>query len=244
MFSIFKKRSGGKVDFSALGADMHSHLLPGIDDGAGVPEESLAYIKGLQELGFQKFVTTPHIMADLYPNTPATIQTAFERLKQAGGNDLPLRPAAEYMLDEEFNAMITEGTLLQCIYENTVLVEFSFVTAPLDFKEMIFNLQMNGYQPLLAHPERYLYLSGNKAVYDDLKSAGCQFAVNLLSFTGYYGKGATDLAQYLFKKDYIDYLGTDLHHQRHLDSLRQAHAVMPVIQKLADSGKLLNPKLL
>lgn len=243
MLSIFKRKSSAKIDYSAVGTDMHSHLLPGIDDGAREASDSLAYMKGLQELGFKKFVTTPHIMADLYPNTPATIQSAYERVKQAGGNDVPLHPAAEYMLDESFNVLLDKGEQLQCIYENTVLVEFSFVTAPLDFKEKIFNLQMSGYQPLLAHPERYLYFSGNKAVYDELKSAGCQFAVNLLSFTGYYGKGATELAQYLFKKDYINYLGTDLHHDRHLDALRQASAVMPVIQKLADSGKLMNQQL-
>lgn len=243
MLSIFKKKYSSKIDYSAVGADMHSHLLPGIDDGSATVEDSLAFMKGLQELGFKKFVTTPHIMADLYPNTPDTIEAAFEKVKQVAGNDLPLKPAAEYMLDDSFDVLLNEAVQLRCIHENTVLVEFSFVTAPLDFKEKIFNMQMTGYQPLLAHPERYLYLTGNKAVYDELKSAGCQFAVNLLSFTGYYGKGSTDLAQYLLKKDYIDYLGTDLHHQRHLDALRQAHAVMPVIQKLADSGKLLNTKL-
>lgn len=243
MLSIFKKKSSSNIDYSAVGTDMHSHLLPGIDDGSAAAEDSLAFMKGLQELGYKKFVTTPHIMADLYPNTTATIEAAFEKIKQAGGNDVPLMPAAEYMLDESFDELIRRGVQLRCIHESTVLVEFSFVTAPLDFKEKIFNLQMSGYQPLLAHPERYLYFSGNKAVYDELKSAGCQFAVNLLSFTGYYGKGSTELAQYLFKKDYIDYLGTDLHHQRHLDALRQAHAAMPVIQKLADSGKLMNGKL-
>lgn len=243
MLSIFKKKSAANIDYSAVGTDMHSHLLPGIDDGAKEAADSLKYIKGLQELGFKKFITTPHIMADLYPNTAATIQSAFDKIKQEPGKDVPVIPAAEYMLDDSFDALLNKGEQLRCIHENTVLVEFSFVTAPLDFKEKIFNLQMSGYQPLLAHPERYLYFAGTRAVYDELKSAGCQFAVNLLSFTGYYGKGSVELAQYLFKKDYIDYLGTDLHHDRHLDALRNAKAVMPIIQKLADSGKLLNAKL-
>jgi protein-tyrosine phosphatase len=242
MLSIFKRRSSAKIDYSTVGTDMHSHLLPGIDDGAREAHDSLAYMKGLQELGFKKFVTTPHVMAELYPNTPATIQAAYEKVKQAGGN-VPLRPAAEYMLDESFDVLLNKGEQLQCIHENTVLVEFSFVTAPLDFKEKIFNLQMSGYQPLLAHPERYIYFTGSRNIYDELKATGCQFAVNLLSFTGYYGKGVTELAQYLLKKDYVNYLGTDLHHERHLDALRQASAVMPVIQKLADSGKLMNVRL-
>lgn len=243
MFSIFKKKFPVKIDYSAVGVDMHSHLLPGIDDGAKEVGESLVFIKGLQELGFRRFITTPHIMSDLYPNTPATINAAFEKLKQSAGKEVPVLPAAEYMLDHAFDNLLSEGSPLQCIHENKVLVEFSFVTAPLDFKQKIFNLQMNGYQPLLAHPERYVYFSGSKGVYDELKSSGCQFAVNLLSFTGYYGKGSIELAQYLLKKDYIDYLGTDLHHQRHLDALRQGQAIMPVIQKLADSGKLLNMNL-
>lgn len=243
MFSIFKRKSAATIDYSAVGTDMHSHLLPGIDDGAREAADSLKYIKGLQELGFKKFVTTPHIMADLYPNTNATIESAFDKIKQAAGNDVPLKPAAEYMLDDSFDELLRSGQQLRCIHENTVLVEFSFVTAPLDFKEKLFNLQMSGYQPLLAHPERYVYFNGTRAVFDELKSAGCQFAVNLLSFTGYYGKSSVELAQHLFKKDYINYLGTDLHHDRHLDALRHAKAVMPIIQKLADSGKLLNTKL-
>lgn len=239
MFSIFKKRSSAAVDFSALGTDMHSHLLPGIDDGAKTTNDSLSYIRSLQELGFRKFVTTPHIMSDLYPNSHDTIQAAFKEVKQAN-QGVPLQAAAEYFLDESFDLLLDQEQPLLCIYDKTVLVEFSFVTTPLNFKDRIFNLQMSGYQPLLAHPERYLYFGNNKAVYDELKSAGCQFACNLLSFTGYYGKGPAELANYLLKKDLIDYLGTDLHHERHIEALQKAHELMPVISRLADAGRLLN----
>ncbi|MGB8190660.1 MAG: CpsB/CapC family capsule biosynthesis tyrosine phosphatase [Chitinophagaceae bacterium] len=242
MFSIFKKKPPTNVDFSPLGADMHSHLLPGIDDGAKKVADSLSYIQSLQELGFRKFVTTPHIMSDLYPNSRETISDAYEQLKQADPQ-VPLQPAAEYFLDEGFDALLEQNTPLLCIYDKTVLVEFSFVTTPLNFKERIFNLQMNGYQPLLAHPERYLYFGHDKSMYEELKGMGCQFATNLLSFTGYYGKGPVELANYLLKKSFIDFLGTDLHHERHIEALRKAHELMPIIGRLADAGRLMNPKI-
>ncbi|HEX6180021.1 MAG TPA: CpsB/CapC family capsule biosynthesis tyrosine phosphatase [Chitinophagaceae bacterium] len=241
MLSIFKKKSSASVDFSALGTDMHSHLLPGIDDGAGNATESIEMMDGLRELGFKKFITTPHIMADMYPNTPDTIDAAFDNLKLAAGNDIPLRPAAEYYLDESFDVLLEKNEPLLCISNNMVLVEFSFVTASINFKERIFNMQIRGYQPVLAHPERYLYF--NKEIFDELKNAGCLFACNILSFTGYYGKVPVELANYLFKKDYIDFLGSDAHHDRHIAALRKAHAVMPVLQRLSENGRLLNSRL-
>lgn len=243
MMSFFKKKSQPEVDFSLLGTDMHSHLLPGIDDGARDPSQSLELIKALQDLGFSRFITTPHIIADLYPNTPVTINAAFERLKQFAGADLPLTPAAEYFLDETFDALLENNQPLLTLRDKIVLVEFSFVSTPLNYQQRLFELQLRGYQPVLAHPERYLYLASNRAVYDELRAAGCHFACNLLSFTGYYGKGPAELANFLFKKEYIDYLGTDLHHERHVEALQKAHAVMPVIQKLLDAGRLMNKQL-
>src|SRR5687767_2197532 len=106
MLSIFKKKSSASVDFSALGTDMHSHLLPGIDDGAGSATQSIELMDGLKELGFKKFITTPHIIADMYPNTPDTINAAFDNLRLAAGNDIPLRAAAEYYLDESFDELV------------------------------------------------------------------------------------------------------------------------------------------
>jgi tyrosine-protein phosphatase YwqE len=243
MISIFKKRPQAAVNFSAIGTDMHSHLLPGIDDGAKDASQSLEMMRALQDLGFSRFITTPHIMTDLYPNSPATIDAAFEKLKQAGGNDLPLTPAAEYFIDENFDALMESGQPLLCLHDKTVLVEFSFVTTPLNYQQRFFELQLRGYQPVLAHPERYLYFGNARHLYDELRDAGCLFACNILSFTEYYGKGPTELVNYLLKKDYIDFLGTDLHHHRHVEALQNAHAAMPAVQKLAGSGRLLNKQL-
>ena len=246
MLSIFKKTRAKSVDFSQLGTDMHSHLLPGIDDGSPDVQMSDLLIKGLIDLGYKKLITTPHIMADIYPNTPSTINTAFELLKketQLSSINFPVSPAAEYLLDDGFEEILKRPEPLLCIAGNLVLVEFSFAAPPVDFKEKLFQIQLAGYQPVLAHPERYIFWYGNKPVIDQLKTAGCLFAVNLLSFTGYYGKPCVDLAQYFQKKNYINFLGTDLHHLRHLEMLQQAHSLMPIINQLLDKGSLHNPKI-
>ena len=243
MFSIFKRKSSSKkLDLSAVKTDMHSHLLPGIDDGSPDIDQSLLLIDGLRDLGFQYFITTPHIMWDMYKNTNEIIQEKEKLLKESIG-ETPLRAAAEYYLDDYIGELLQKKSQLLTIHENKVLVEFSFVSMPLNWKDNIFNLQLSGYQPILAHPERYGYLAREKGVYDDLKSMGCLFQVNLLSLTGYYNKAAQDLAHYLLDKKYVDLLGTDLHHTRHLEALQNAGNIMPVINKLLDSGSLLNPEL-
>ncbi|HKP32616.1 MAG TPA: CpsB/CapC family capsule biosynthesis tyrosine phosphatase [Chitinophagaceae bacterium] len=245
MISFFKRRFGKDVDFSPLGTDMHSHLLPGIDDGSPDVATSDELIKGLQSLGYGKLITTPHVISDLYPNNTSTISAAYQKLKsetKIPQASFPVEYAAEYMLDENFDKHITDGSLL-CIKEKYVLVEFSFISPPPNFKQKLFELQLNHYTPVLAHPERYLYFLHDKQIFEDLRSHGCLFAVNLLSFLGYYGKPTAELANYFLKKNYIELLGTDLHHPRHLEVLRNGSQLSSVIGNLTDSGNLLNPRL-
>ena len=243
MFSIFKKKnSPHKFDLSGVKTDMHSHLLPGIDDGSADIDQSQILIDGLTDLGLKHLITTPHIMWDMYKNTNEIIQ-GKEKLLKESITGTPLRAAAEYYLDGYLDDLLQQKSPLLTIQENKVLVEFSFVSMPMNWKDSIFNLQLNGYQPILAHPERYIYLAANKSLYDEFKSLGCLFQLNLLSLTGYYNKTAMDLAHYLVDKKYIDLLGTDLHHSRHLEALRNAGNTMPTISKLLDSGMLLNPSL-
>lgn len=245
MFSIFKKKLTGSPDLSELGADMHSHLLPGIDDGAPDTDCSAILIKGLQELGIQRFVTTPHILWDMYKNTKESIDAAQEKLRLSfnGSIPAPFRAAAEYYMDDHFDDLIEKNVPLLTIRDNWVLVEFSFVTPPMNLKEKLFALQIKGYQPVLAHPERYTYFSSSKAIYDDLNDAGCLFQLNLLSLTNYYGKQVNELAGYLLKKNYVNLLGTDLHHERHLHALRHSPNLTDSIKQLLDSGRLLNPTI-
>ena len=243
MFSIFKKKyPSAAVDLSFLGTDMHSHLLPGIDDGSPDIDTSLELKKGLEDLGFRQFITTPHIMWDMYKNTADTIGSALEQVRQAPEQQ-NIRAAAEYFLDDHFALLLDTNQPLLTLSGNKVLVEFSFVSAPMDLKEKLFQLQIKGYQPVLAHPERYGFYVTAKKVYDEFKSQGCLFQLNLLSLTGYYGKISQDLAHYLISKKYVDFLGTDLHHARHLESLRAGRNMMPMLLQLRDSGLLQNASL-
>lgn len=246
MLSIFKKTIPSPPDLSGLATDMHSHLLPGIDDGSPDVETSISLIRGLTALGYKKFITTPHILWDIYKNTPDTISPAYHQLQQAlldNNMNVPMQFAAEYFLDDHVTDLIEREEALLTIKKNWVLTEFSFVSAPLDLKEKLFALQMAGYHPVLAHPERYLYFSRDKSVYDTLKEAGYYFQVNLLSLTGYYGRGPQELGEYLIKKKYVDLLGSDLHHTRHLQTLQTHPQLTDFIKEVQDSGKLLNSSL-
>ena len=222
---------------------MHSHMLPGIDDGSPDAETSLILLKGLEDLGFKNFVCTPHIYQDLYKNDAVTIGGARTRLQRAldeTGNNAQIDAAAEYFMDDHFEALLQTKTPLLPLWSNKVLVEFSFVSAPFNYKEILFEMQMNNYQPVLAHPERYTYFGNNKKIYEEIRNAGCLLQINMLSLIGYYGKPTQELAQYLIKNKLVDLLGTDLHHVRHLEALRSAGALNPIIDSLMQSGCLEN----
>lgn len=247
MFSFFKRnKSFPAVDLSGIHTDMHSHLLPGIDDGSSDLATSLHLLKGLQDLGFQNFITTPHILWDLYKNTNATIEPArleLQRALDADANQAGLSAAAEYMIDDYFSGLLQQKAPLRCLKGNYVLVEFSFINLPFDWKQVFFDMQIQGYQPVLAHPERYPYLFQKNTILDEILDMGVLLQVNLNSLTGYYGKAILQQAQVLAAKGIVSFLGSDLHHERHLTALRTSSTLMPLVNKLLDSGKLLNPSL-
>ncbi len=246
MFSFFKRKpapTGAALE--GLSCDMHSHLIPGIDDGAPDMETSVQLIRGLMSLGYKKIITTPHINADSFPNTPAIIregQAAVIAELKAQNIAVEFHTAAEYLLDDGFARALSNDQKFLTLKDNLILVEFSFVVPAMNIKDILFQLQLKGYQPVLAHPERYLYFGANKAWYDQLRDAGCLFQLNLLSFRGHYGKEAQQLADYLIKKGYFELLGTDLHRLQHLDGLHSPR----IAQKVADlleTGRILNPQL-
>ncbi|MFN8289430.1 MAG: CpsB/CapC family capsule biosynthesis tyrosine phosphatase [Chitinophagaceae bacterium] len=247
MFRIFskdKKNADGSV-FEMLKTDMHSHLIPGVDDGSPDLEASLYLVKGLANLGYTKLITTPHIMWDMYKNTREGILQKLDGLRKAVEEEkipVEIHAAAEYFLDEHVEGLLKKNEPLLTISGNMVLVEFSMAYQPHGIKDIIFDMQMQGYQPIIAHPERYIYLQQNKQFYEELKDTGCMFQLNLLSLTGGYGKTVNELAQYLIKNDYYDLAGTDLHHNGHLEALRNNAANLQ-IKKLVDSGRLRNPSL-
>lgn len=242
MFSIFKKKPKETTDLGWLHTDLHSHLVPGIDDGSPDMATTLELIRGLKELGFANLITTSHILWELYPNTPEIItqgSTEVQQQLEEEAIQIPFKAAAEYYIDEHFDNDLKAKKPLLTIKDNLVLVEFSMLTAPFDLQELIFELQVQGYQPLIAHPERYIYLRQNKAFYDDLKNWGCLFQLNLLSLIGHYGGVVQDLAAYLIQKEAYDYAGTDLHSARHLAGLQKLGA-SSLYNQVRQSGLLKN----
>jgi len=244
MFFSKKKTNEPDLGFSWLKADMHSHLIPGIDDGAPDMETALDLVKGLAQLGYKKLVTTPHILSDMYPNSPNRISSGLEKLKQAvtaAGIEVELKAAAEYYIDEHFQAQLEEKSPLLTIGGNMVLVEVSMITAPMDLQDVLFQMQLQNYQPVIAHPERYVYMSRKKEFFESLKASGCYFQLNLLALVGYYGTSVQELADYLLKKNYYDFAGTDLHNAKHLSLLQKLSPAH--FKRLKDTGSMKNQLL-
>jgi tyrosine-protein phosphatase YwqE len=198
--------------------DIHSHLLPGIDDGARTIEETLSMTRALQSFGVTQFITTPHIIQHVWDNTHAQIQTKrdntvleFEKNKI----QVPFKAAAEYLMDDQFVKLFESHNLLT-LKDNYVLVEMSYINAPIQLYSILFDLQIAGYIPVLAHPERYLFYHKNPNEFKKLKKAGCKFQLNMLAVTGYYGKEVTVIAEDLLKKGMYDFVGSDVHHKNHI----------------------------
>lgn len=212
-------------DFSVLETDMHSHLLPGIDDGVPNLEEAMEVVKAFRSMGYRKLVTTPHVMAERYPNSTEIILEKSSQLQEAIYKaDIPIEisAAAEYFMDDHFAGLIEKGDLLTLDGNGKVLVEMSFLNPPLALQQYLFDLQTRGYTPILAHPERYPFYHNKLEEYRTLKEAGCLFQVNILSITGHYGPDVQQSAQLLLKHKMVDYLGTDAHRLRHAQTLRAA----------------------
>ena len=224
MFSFINKKI--KINsplWLPVTTDIHSHILPGIDDGAPDIDSSLFLIKGLYALGIRRIIATPHIIGDIYRNTPDTIQNALEKVKKActaQAIDMEISAAAEYMLDDHFMELLDKKSALLTLYKNLVLTEISYSDHPANLDEMAFRIITSGYQPVLAHPERYFYYHQNYAAYSRLKDRGFHLQVNLLSLTGYYGKAVRNAAKFILNNNLASLVGTDLHHERHLSALQ------------------------
>lgn len=249
MFNFFKRsRKELLGDLSFLSADMHSHLLPGIDDGLHDVEQSVEFIKELKKLGYRKLICTPHILSDLYPNSPETIlpQLALVREALAKANvDMIVEAAAEYMIDHDFTELIANSKKedLLTIEGKYILVEMSYLSTTPNFEQVIFDIRMLGLQPILAHPERYNYLHNQFNQYERFKELGCKLQVNLLSLSGGYGPQVKKTAEKLFKNQMVDFLGTDMHHERHLAMLKRL-ATKKELYEIVKDAELLNKTLI
>jgi tyrosine-protein phosphatase YwqE len=230
------------LDFSILKTDIHSHFIPGIDDGSPDMETTIILIKEMQQLGFKKVITSPHVMSDFYKNTAEIILKGLDdvraELKKENIN-MEIDAAAEYYIDFDFEQKIGKEKFLT-FGDNYILVELSFMHAPNNLFDIIFKLQMEGYKVVLAHPERYDYYS--KKDYEELVTRGVLLQINLLSLIGYYSPQIQQKTKGLIVENQVSFVGTDCHNMKHA-ALYEKCQIQKDWHDLVNSGKLLNSTL-
>ncbi len=243
MFNLFSNK-GKKIRLPFL-VDIHSHLLPGLDDGVKSVEETIYILKIFQDLGFRKVITTPHVMGDHYPNSVSDILSKLEFVNQALQKHeitVKLEAAAEYYLDEKLLTQLSKQEKLLTFGDNYLLFETSFFNKPAFLEETVFNMNAQGYQPVLAHPERYGYLQNDLKLLEKLKNMNLLFQLNLLSLTGFYSSDVRKFARELLKANEINFVGTDCH------NAFQANEVMQKLNnknlRLLNSPNILNRSLM
>ncbi len=223
MFSFLKKNKGRPI---LPKIDLHSHLLPGIDDGVQTLEQSIELVSHFSELGYEKLITTPHIMSDFYPNTPEIIADKLKEVKEAIKEaEIPIQieAAAEYYFDEYFIELVASKAELLTFGDNYLLFEIGFVSEPLNLRSVIFDLITSGYKPVLAHPERYAYYHPKLENLQDLIDRGVLLQLNTNSITGYYSKEVKKMANKLIAKKMIHFIGSDCHNLKHFEEMKKAH---------------------
>ncbi len=232
--NIFGTKS--ETDFSVLQTDVHSHFLPGLDDGCKTFEESMSLLKGMHQAGFKNIVCTPHIQAVHYQNSREIIMPVFEQLQLLVEKEVPsltLSVAAEYLLDEGFEEHLKNG-LLTFGKEKYVLTELSYFTPYPRYRNLLQEIQMKGFKPILAHPERYGYWVKHNEPIEELHGAGVLLQVNIPSLTGYYGSEVRKRAFGLVEKGLISLAGSDVHNANYLQSViggLQQRSVVKILQK-------------
>lgn len=240
MFSLFKK-----TKLPPLSVDIHSHLIPGIDDGCKTIEQSIAILRKLELAGIRKVVTTPHIAQEFYPNSPAIIKKGLQELQEAMAAQnltIQLEAAAEYYMDQHFLNQLKSNAEMLTYGDNYLLFETPFLSKPPFFDEVVFEIKARGFKPVFAHPERYQYIGENPGLLQQLKAQNILLQLNAGSLAGAYNPAIQKMAQFMIKSEIVDFLGSDIHHERHLHNfvkLRDSKAY----QKLL-ALPLLNDQLL
>lgn len=226
IFDFFKSDNKKQLT-SIVSTDIHSHLLPGIDDGVKTIEEAVSLIKSMKELGFSRLITTPHIRADVYPNTHEIIKSKLDEVKTALQNeniDIKFEAAAEYYVDDSFMDLIKKEKLLTFGKDNYLLIEFSYFNKPMYVKPLIFDLQSMGYKVVLAHPERYSYFHHQSELFTSLVERDVLLQLNITSLTKFYDASVSKMAQKLINEGLYTFVGSDLHNEQYMRALKSSIA--------------------
>jgi len=238
---LFKrsKKLSEPISLSVLKVDFHSHLIPGIDDGAQDMDEAISLIREMKDLGFTKLITTPHVMSDFFKNTPEIIQSGLEELQaklKECNIEIETEAAAEYYIDDGFVSKLENEKLLT-FGDGHVLFEVSYINCPDNINDIIFRMMVAGYKPVMAHPERYPYWYRDIDMYRKFKDQGVILQININSLTGYYGPEAKKIAEKLIDENLVGAVGSDLHHSRHLAALKDVRYEL-YFQKISETNLL------
>ena len=207
-----------------LHTDVHSHLVPGVDDGSRTVDDSLAMIKRMVDLGYRKFITTPHISETYYPNTLKGLRARFAVLEKAVKTEfdgVEIKLGAEYMVDQALLGMLKKGEDLLS-WNGFLLIETSFYNLTMLFDEVLFEIQSRNLIPVYAHPERYVYYKNKWDRLAKIKSQGVWFQTNIGSFSGLYGKPVQKMARAMLSRGWIDFIGSDLHNIEQVNVVESA----------------------
>jgi tyrosine-protein phosphatase YwqE len=221
VISFFRKKDDSIKQL--IKTDMHSHLLAGLDDGVKSHEEAVQLINNFYRLGYRKVITTPHIMSDYYRNEPEEILSKTDELNIIlQENEIPVivEAAAEYYLDENLMSKLNAQEKLLTFGDHYLLFETNFFSEPYHLNDFIFNAITQGYKPVLAHPERYQFMSMEKA--EELRNRGVLLQLNIPSLVGYYGKPIERMAVKLIEAGWVDLLGSDCHNLLQCKALEEA----------------------
>ena len=222
MLNLFKRKYETRPIFAPLGTDMHCHLVPKVDDGSKCMEESIECLQTLAAVGYKKVIITPHFQYPRFPNEEEDIKRRYEEIKkQAADEGLEIELAGiggEYRIDSGF-AKRLENPKFLLVGGKYVLVEFSLHQQMMGSDELIFDMQMKGYEVILAHPERYPYLNVNGMRMEQLKNQGVYFQINSLSLGGFYGEEAKQRALEMLERGWVEFMGTDTHNTMYAQAL-------------------------
>ena len=246
MFNIFQRKSkkDAKLFYTT---DVHSHILPGVDHGSQSVEESLEMLQAQLDMGISHVMCTSHVTAETFENTPESLTAAYEELKNAIAREgLPINiyVSAEYRIDEYWTQEYEAGHLLP-LPGNHVLLENSFAQELIGIDNMMCDLQVKGYRPILAHPERYRYYNDRRDRYKTLHNASVKFQINILSLAGYFGKGARERALWLIQNNLCDMLGSDMHNMEHAQIIKEyigSRDWRKLCEKYNLPGRIINDK--
>lgn len=239
---LFNKIRLSYSDFSQIGIDLHSHILPGMDDGSSSLGESLKMLREMERIGFSKIITTPHVISALYPNTKEQILGQVYHLQdiiRQEGIQLEVEASGEYHMDYEFLGKVQGGEVIPFGKKKYLLIELPFQKPTFSIEEILYQTQLLEYEPVIAHPERYVWLIGKMKLYKGLKDRGMFFQLNLNSLAGLYGFPAKVAANQLIDAGMIEFVGSDAHHTGHLLELPKVLYNKHFV-KLLQSNKLLN----